>query len=288
MKKKESSNLSTIETSTEEAPKTPAEKVSELFIHTAIKHLQNDPELKQTVLDYYSDIPRLDRELSNVFANQNHEEIDTSISRIETRFQDPQEFKGYVTSKIEAYQSTTERANSFRRRDARIQNNPLASPAEYELGSYKDALENSVADAVFTLHDKGYSPFESGMDENASSREQFIGLYDTKITLPDELIEDLEDQGFALYIAELPDRTQIRLNPLNDSPVRSSDWKKIWDQLAEQIPVKKKENLWNRKKYTYHQEFRGHQDRLRAEQELNIKETAAQVENVKTYLKKFF
>jgi len=288
MNKKENPNLNTIESESGEKNLTPTKRIQDLFNGLAKEHLIDDPELQQTVLDYYSDTDRLEKEIANVFAGQETDQIEESISNIESRFKDPEEFKSYVANKVEPYQSTTERANSFKRRDARMQNSPVASRAEYELGSYRDSMESQVADAVFTLHNKGYSPFESGMDENASSREQFIGLYDSSISLDEELVSNFKEKGFELYIDELSDRKQIRLNPLNDSPVRSSDWKIAWDELAEQMPEIEREDSQDKRTYTYHQEFRDFQDKIHTEGEDRKKEEVRSIDRLKSKISKLF
>jgi hypothetical protein len=237
-------------------------KISRLYVEHAEKYLVDDTELKNAVIDFYNDSSRLSDELRNVFAGKNGSEINEYVDSVENVCADKDSFTNFAERYIESFQNTTERANSFRRRDKRIVDDPVATMEEYELGAFKDSLENQVADAVFELHDKGYSPFESGMTEDPASRDQFIGFYDKEISLPAALIDELDQQGIEVSIRKLNDRTQIFLHPKKDEKIRLSEWKAVWDFLAENMPPKEREASGDREVYEYHRDFRKFQDNL--------------------------
>jgi len=236
-------------------------RVQNLYLDSAIKYLPQG-ELQNVIIDFYSDTERLSRELTNIFKNDSKSEVNEKLDAISEMFNDKEFFIKKVSSKIEVFQSTTERANGFVRRDKRMKENPLASQEEYEAGTYKDSLEYQVADAVFALRKKGYITFESGMDEKITSRDQFIGVYNKKIFLPTTLVEDLRKKGFHLSLNTLDDRTQIRIRPLIEN-VPLSKWKEIWDEVSENLPEAPDEDLSNLPVWKYHKQFRDFQDELR-------------------------
>ncbi len=239
------------------------EKIGSLFVEHANKYLIDDPELQNAVIDFYSDFDRLNTELGNVFQDKTPEEVQEAIVGVEHLCESEETFKQFAEDYIESFQSTTERAGSFRRRDERFKQNPNASDVEYQLGAFKESLESQVSDAVFELAEKGYRPFESGMDENVYSREQFIGFYDTEIQIPDLLKESLMEEGFTIYLRDMDDRTQIRISPPGGRRVRSSEWKAVWDQVSHFMSDNVNEAVKSKNVYGYHQEFRDLQDGLK-------------------------
>jgi hypothetical protein len=237
-------------------------KISGLYVESAEKYLSDDSELQNAVTDFYSDTSRLSNELSNVFAEKSESYITDYVNSIENICTDENTFRDFAERHIESLQSTTERANSFKRRDMRIANKPIGTAEEYELGAFKDSLEHQVSDAVFELHNRGYAPFESGMTEDPSSRDQFIGFYDKEISLPTALVDELHQQGVGVLIKKFVDRTQIVLHPEKQEKIRLSEWKAVWNFLAENMPTKEKEVSGDREVYGYHRDFRKFQESL--------------------------
>ena len=237
-------------------------RIQDIYITSAEKYLSDNEELRNAVIDYYSDTERLQKELTNVFTRSTKDEVEEKIDAIAQMFKDKDTFVNEVSKHIESFQSTTERKNSFIRRNRRMEENPIATDEEYDAGTYRDSLESQVADAVFTLRDKGYLTFESGMSESNTNREQFIGMYNKNVFIPEKLTLSLKEKGFLIFLKHFDDRTQIRIKPLDEN-VPLSRWKKIWDEVAEQLPKAEKENLKNIRIWQYHKEFREFQNRMR-------------------------
>ena len=237
--------------------------ICRLFTESAEKYLQDDPELMSALVDFYGDETRLEQELRTVFENKEESELQDAVQKVEQLCNSEEAFRSFAEQYIETFQSTTERANSFKRRDARRETSPLASDQEFKLGTYRESIESQVSDAVFELDEKGYRPFESGMTEDPNNREQFIGFYDVKITIPQQLVELLEDEGFEIRVEEMDDRTQIRISPPADRKVRKSEWKAVWDQVSYYMEESKRTSTKSDVTYGYHQEFRDFQEGLR-------------------------
>ena len=239
-----------------------AESISELFVSAAETYLQGDPELRDAVQSFYGDVSRLRNEFSNVFSKSEQSDIQIALETAKELVNSEEKFRSFAEKHIEVFQSTTERSDSFRRRDKRIQENPIATAPEYALGSYKEAMESQVADAVFQLHQKGYSPFESGMIENIHERGQYIGFYDENITVQESLITHLDEHGFVVKIDKQDNRIKLFIHPKRKGNVRLSEWKAVWDTVADNLEQKEREDMSGKKIYTYHQEFREYQDKL--------------------------
>lgn len=88
-------------------------------------------------------------------------------------------------------------------------------------------------------------------------------MYNKKVEVPEKLKEDFKQKGFEVSEKHLEDRTIIQIHPLIDKPVRLHEWKQIWDEFAEKMPEAPEEDLSETKEYTFHQEFRERQDKLR-------------------------
>lgn len=56
----------------------------------------------------------------------------------------------------------------------RQKDNPKATPEEYDVGVYRERLEGPVRDAVFTVRQKGYAPYESGFSGVERQRISFV------------------------------------------------------------------------------------------------------------------
>lgn len=111
-------------------------RVQEIYITSAEKYLSENEELKRAVIDYYSNTERLKRELSNVFAKLSKDEIEKRIHSIARIFEDKEKFIDEVSKHLESYQSTTERENSFARRNKRMRENPKATKNERRVRSW--------------------------------------------------------------------------------------------------------------------------------------------------------
>lgn len=231
------------------------EKEQDLHIQLAKEYLPEGDWLREQIIDYYSDTERLKEELANVYEGMSEKEASERIEKKRYTYSNKKEF-------IERFQKLFEKIKRRRREQRRSEEEPLATEREYELGVYKDALERQVQDAVFKLFDKGYKTFESGFREN-TKRDQYIGMYNKKAEVPEELKEGFKQKGFKISEKYHEDRTIIQIHPLTNASVRLDEWKKLWDEFAERMPEAPEEDLSDTKEYTFHREFRDRQDKLR-------------------------
>jgi hypothetical protein len=242
------------------------EEVQDLHISLAKEYLPEGNELRNRIIDFYSDTERLTGELSRVLEGLSQSEIDERLSNMKERFKTPSSFVEYFSKKFLDKPDHPQRQEEFnaaqKRAEERREENPIATEEEYELGVYKQALETQVQDAVFALFEKGYMPFESGFREN-TNRDQYIGVYNQEVEAPDDLINDLQKEGFEISTEHRSDRTIINIHPTSGEFVSLSEWKEVWDELAERMPEAPKEDLSDVKEYIYHSEFREYQDKLR-------------------------
>jgi hypothetical protein len=126
----------------------------------------------------------------------------------------------------------------------RVEKDPEAYPDELMIGAYKEVLESQVRDAVIALAHKGYSSFESGF-ESAVEGSQYMGFNKDstkgRIEVPTELVENLKQEyGVTLSVANKLDRDQLLLTPSippDSKPIDINVWKKIWDKVADKLPV---------------------------------------------------
>lgn len=233
-----------------------AERVQDLYITLAESYLPKEDSLRERIINYYADTEKLKSELATVFEDLKEKEIKRRIKNLEDTYANKTFF-------IEHHQEIFERTDAFKRRERRREEKPLATEAEYQAGVYKEALERPVQEAVFTLLDKGYKTFESGFRED-SDRDQYIGMYNKEVSLPDSLIHYFEEKGFEVSAVSHEDRTIISIHPLSAEAVRLLEWKEVWDDLAEKIPPAPEEDLGDVSEYAYHAEFREWQDELRS------------------------
>jgi hypothetical protein len=236
-------------------------EIQKAYIGLADKYIEEEDTLKDAIIDYYSDTKRLKEELSTVFEGQNELEITERIEQIIQRFEnDPTFF-------IEHHQKIFERTAAFSRAKEREGSNPIATEEEYDLGTYVESLETQVRDAVLALQKKGYKTFQSGFREKEGDRRQYIDMYNKKMNLPESFIKSFEEKGFGISLISDSDRTTIYITPLNDRPITLDEWKKMWDEFAENIPEAREEDFSDISSYSLHAKFREKQDLLRSRQE---------------------
>ncbi len=240
----------------QEKIKNVTERVQKLYIDLANKHLDEKSPLKAKIINYYSDFNRLQNELRIVFKDLNEDEINKKIEEVEEKLNDKTFF-------IEHYQKTFERTEVFNNIKYRMMENPLATQEEYDLGVYKEGLETQVRDACFLLQKKGYKTFESGFREKEDNRDQYIGMYNKNIDIPKSIVDYFEEKQFEISVIHHDDRTVINIHPENANAVTLDEWKTIWNDLAEKLPVAKEEDFSYNKKYSLHTSFRQRQDKLR-------------------------
>ncbi len=235
---------------------TVTEKVQNLYIGLAEKYLPEKDPLRAQIISFYSDSGRLQSELQNVFSGLTRREIDAQIESAVQKLEDRTFF-------IEHYQKIFERTNVRNGIQQRTQEDPIATEEEYELGIYKEGLEAQVREACFSLEKKGYKTFESGFREKDGDRDQYIGMYNKEIAIPDSVTAYFAEKGFTLSVIQQDDRTQINIHPERADAVTLAEWKQIWNELAEKLPNVTGEDFNTVKKYSLHTEFRERQDALK-------------------------
>jgi hypothetical protein len=241
----------------QEKMKNVTESVQKLYFELADKHLDEKSPLKEKIINFYSDFDRLQNELKVVFKGLSEGEISKKIEEVKERLNDKTFF-------VEHYQKIFERTEVFNGIKNRMMENPLATQEEYDLGVYKEGLETQVRDACFSLQKKGYKTFESGFREKEGNRDQYLGMYNKNIDVPESVTDYFKEKQFEISIIHHDDRTVINIHPENADAVTLDEWKKIWDELAEKLPVAKEEDFSKNKKYSLHTSFRERQDNLRA------------------------
>lgn len=122
----------------------------------------------------------------------------------------------------------------------------IPTDEELNAGVARSELESQVADAVFVLRRKGFNTFESGFGSSYGCLgEQIIGFTLEKeqtIVIPDFLREYLQNKGFVVDVDSftVPDvenyEVQLNIRPTPFRFVELSEWKEIWDFVAESIP----------------------------------------------------
>src|SRR3989338_5089320 len=80
--------------------------IQDLYIGLAERHLPEDNPLRMRVIEYYSDTPRLEEELSVVFKDATDETIKSQLREAAKKFEDRTLF-------IEYYQKIFERTDTF-------------------------------------------------------------------------------------------------------------------------------------------------------------------------------
>ena len=245
----------------EEKIKNITENVSRLYINLANKHLDDKNPLKEKIINFYSNFDRLQNELKFVFKNLNEEEINLKIKETEEKLNDKTFF-------IEHYQKIFERTKVFNGIKNRIIENPLATKEEYDLGVYKEGLEDQVEEACFSLQKKGYKTFESGFREKEGNRDQYLGMYNKNINIQKSVIDYFKEKQFEISVIRQEDRTIINIHPENPEAVTIEEWKTIWDELSEKLPVAEEEDFSKSKKYLLHTSFRERQDKLKEDKNL--------------------
>ena len=239
-----------------------------ILIAKAKEYLQDDEELRDAVVGFYSISE--DQAAHLDYDYQPDKELVIDIFNVKDRIaNDPDSFRVYFSNKIEKLQQLTERVRVWDEKEKSESANQIATELEYKLGVYRDALEAQVADAVFILGSKGYLSFESGFyRQGGRERDQYMGFHNREIELPDQIVTDLRDRGFEIVLEGQEDRVLLIISPTQAESVRLSEWKKIWDEVAEAMP-ENTENLEDIEEVNYNTRFRRKQDELKANNEIN-------------------
>ena len=239
-----------------------------VFIEKAQEYLQDDDELRDAVVGFYSTTKEEAKNLDYFYKPDKHLSID-AVHLKDFLSKEPEIFRDYFSNKIEKLQQLTERVRVWGEKEKSESINQIATELEYKLGVYRDALESQVADAVFTLGAKGYLSFESGFyRQGGRERDQYMGFHNREIELPNQIVVDLGDRGFEIVLEEQEDRVLLIISPTQAEPVRLSAWKQIWDEVAEAMP-ENTENLEDIEEVNYNSRFRREQDELRPINEIN-------------------
>lgn len=204
-------------------------KVQSIILTAANKNLVEQSALKAYVIKRYSNFDALKKEHKFSLGDRDLHTIDVEkkLEEMTTAFEDKTFF-------IEQMQMLKEKEDTADRREQRIKENPLADEEELKVGAYREDLESQVSDAVFKLQKKGYDTFESGFREG---RNQYIGMYNKDIAIPESIIEYFKEKSFTVSLVEKEDRAIINLLPLKDEPVLLEEWKVIWDDFVDKMPV---------------------------------------------------
>ncbi len=229
------------------------EKIKNMMLDASNRYLPEKSPIKDYIYSHYSDFNKLKEEMSFLYKDLNSAEIKKNIEEWDSAIKNKTLF-------IEKFQRLSEREDSFKRREQRLVENPLADEEELNAGAYKDELESQVSNAVFMLRKKGYNTFQSGFKES-SIRDQFVDVYNKEVKIPESIIEYFKNKKIEISIKESNDRTTITLHPLKEEAVILEEWKNIWDDFADKIPGI--ENTKPEKEPTAHTNFREKQKNIR-------------------------
>ncbi len=229
---------------------------SRLYLDLADKHLEKDDPLRARIVDYFSESERLEHELRTLFAGLDDDEIHQRMEDVAKQLFDRTFF-------VEHYQKIFERMDAHNGIKERTIERPMATQEEYDLGTYKEGLERQVRDACFLLSKKGYKTFESGFREKEDDRDQYLGVSNKTVEIPDEVIARLKEKQFEVSIIRQNDRTIINIHPEKTDAVTLEEWEEIWNELARGMPAAKSEDFSGVKIYELHRTFRERQDVLR-------------------------
>jgi hypothetical protein len=170
-------------------------------------------------------------------------EYPETIQELPQIFIEPDSFlknENYIQAYIVNSKQRTEEMKAGKiRHNARKNKSPQPTHSEVLAGVYKDDLEEQVADAVFTLREKGYNTFESGFHSNITLGLQSIGFTKDQPlppSVPTSLIDDLKQRGVNISVVEGIDRYSIILQPI-ERTLDMKTWKEVWDITAEAMPT---------------------------------------------------
>jgi len=115
--------------------------------------------------------------------------------------------------------------------DARMRKKFNPTPAEVQLGAYKEVIESQVREAVFLLREKGYPTFESGFGDLEGAQQ--IGLTESvldNIKIDTTLAEELASQG--IHVDIQPDKIRLTFERFCSLPEIES----AWNEVAKSLP----------------------------------------------------
>ncbi|HRH31315.1 MAG TPA: hypothetical protein PK950_01485 [Candidatus Paceibacterota bacterium] len=232
------------------------DEIKSIRVAAAEKLPDNDP-LRIEMIRYFSERPEVDEELHHYLSRmEDEQEIEKHIDDL--RRSTTEDFDRYIAEMEHTFE-----INSVRSNRRNLEKEPrLATEQEYDMGVYMDNLESQVRDAVPALWEKGYRTFQSGYGEKDITR-QYIDFFDKDIAIPEELAQYLNEKGVALTMSNADDRTTLSLRPRSGKPLRLSEWKEIWDTVADKLPDADPNNKHEMTEYGDLTKFRQAQDALR-------------------------
>ncbi len=230
-------------------------RIENMYVQAVELYLEEGDPLRDRILAYYSARPETEQELLTVLGNKNEDEISDYTSAVKGFTEDPTRFIERMEKLYELH-SVHERRKDFAIKDRK------ATDEEYELGVYADVLESQVREAVFAAHKKGYLTFQSGFREK-NERDQFMDFYNKNIVIPEKVLKYLQEKSIVAKIENFDDRTTLTLHPIGNSPIRLTEWKEIWNTIAEGLPPADPETVVDMKLYNEQVDFRERQDLLR-------------------------
>lgn len=228
-------------------------QLQSIMFSAANKHLSDNSSLRNYVFKYYENTASFKKELLSFYKNRDLNDVN-----LKEEIKNVTDMAENKTLFIETMQRSKEREESFRRKEQRIKQNPVASEEEFEAGAYKEELESQISNAVFLLRKKGYSTFESGF---RNGRHQYMGMYNKNIVIPESVIEYFKEKSFEISLVEKKDRTTINLLPLKDEPVLLEEWKVVWNDFANKMPDIEK--IASPMELPIHSNFRKKQEAIR-------------------------
>ncbi len=91
--------------------------------------------------------------------------------------------------------------------------------------------ETQVREAIFVLQGRRHKTFESGFREKSDNRDQYIGMYNKHINIPDSVIDYFKVKQFEIPVVDKDDRTVVNIHPENANAITLEEWKAVWDDL---------------------------------------------------------
>jgi hypothetical protein len=232
------------------------EEVKRIRVEAAEKYLPEGDPLRIKMIEYFSERPEVDQELRNYLSNLGDEEaMQDYIENLKRGTEDSEKYIADMEHTFEINSVYSSRRNLGKAPR-------LATDQEYEMGVYTDYLESQVRDAVPALWEKGYRTFQSGYGEKDIVR-QYIDFSNEDITIPEDLEQYLEEKGVAITMSNEDDRTTLSLRPRSGKSLRLSEWKEIWDTVAEMLPEVDPKTAREIPPYSDATNFRNAQDALR-------------------------
>ena len=232
---------------------------------------QDDPALQKNKEIYLKNVNASEQAMSLI---ENHPDyFDHLFYLLSERVLSPEEM-GVLAHNFQERQG--EISKNEKDRHDRIVANPQATDEEYELGAYAESIESQVRGATFDLQKKGYRPMESGFLDLVEGS-QYIGIVNGEGVNPESIKDSLvnpvdEDikklfqlllKNISVDVLDKHGRIQIVLVP-KDRELTLTEWKKIWDYVAQCIPdIKDKQSKKSSDNGNQGMEFRETQNKIK-------------------------